>query len=182
MIASTTFNGLESTITLRVDPDKMTGVVNGCLWFGCTDGKPEFISRLNPLPAAKDDDQVLPFFDGGSSHKILDFHPPSFSPTFEIQHLCGYDYTPAKYEAEAAKLERYGFHCLRSRRGSDGKYWEVWRLLGYWSAEGDLKPFCETIQKLSDKEKIKKVVHWLCQNCSFGSLDVTCQRAAMVIE
>lgn len=176
-------NGV-GTITLEVDPDQMTGVVNGCLWFGVTDGKPQFLSRLNPIPDPIDDAEMLPFSGCGQLLKIVNFSTKTpWSPTFDIQHLCGYNYTPANYKSEASKLESLGFFPMRSKRGRDGKYWEVWRLMGYWSAEGALKKFIGQLdQNMGDEAKLETVVHWLCGNCSFGTLDVTAQRAAMCLD
>lgn len=171
-------------ITLAVDPDLMTGVVNGCAWFGVNDGKPVFLSRLNDLPASADDEQILPFWNGGVCRKVFDVDERNvFSPSFQLSSLCGYYWTPEKYALESAKVESYGFFCMRSKRGTDGKYWEVWRLLGYWSARGALKEYIDDAHAGVTNEQIKleKVCKWLCRNCSFGSLDVTVQRAAMCI-
>ena len=49
------------------------------------------------------------------------------------QHICGYG---GNYEERARRLENAGFSCLRSRRGKDGKYWEIWYLPGLWAYEG----------------------------------------------
>jgi hypothetical protein len=61
------------------------------------------------------------------------------SPSILIQHLCGYGRTLERYKIQAARLESYGFACLRSRRGPDGKFWEIWYLPGVRFAHGGLE-------------------------------------------
>lgn len=179
-----TRHGDKPEVTVAVDPDKMCGVVAEQYWFGVDDGKPVFLSRFSPLPNVNDDEQILPFWSGGSSYKFTDFHREPLSPHFDIQHLCGYNYTPEKALKEAARLESYGFFCMRSKRGNDGRYWEVWRLNGYWAAKGELEVLVESdaFRNMSENDKMNTVSQWLCRNCSFGTLDVSCQRAAMVID
>jgi hypothetical protein len=104
--------------------------------------------------------------------------PKYSSPAFIVKYLCGYNNTP--YEYEARKLQSYGFECLRSRRGHDGRFWEIWYLAGYHFAKGELKS--EMAQKSDDAEQISVAINFLCRNVSFGTLDVCYQRAAMVID
>jgi len=61
-----------------------------------------------------------------------EFHDPSIY----VQHIAGYH---GDYRKSANLMESVGFECLRSRRGKDGKYWEMWYLPGAWAATGDLK-------------------------------------------
>lgn len=134
------------------------------------------------------------------------------SPGIIISHLCGYNYTPENYKKTAEILERWGFECLRSRRSSEGRYWEQWVLPGLWAAKNELKeivdatddpfykpkksgewnPWKERQRKnrqqrdkkgnITNKQKLRNVLRYLSENVQFGSLDVTVQRMAMVIE
>lgn len=112
------------------------------------------------------------------------------SPHFCIQHLCGYGYTVEAYRVHAQNLMNCGFECLRSRRGNDGKFWELWYLPGTWCAKGPLKEAIDSQPKpgadepYTDQWKTTTefVVGWLCHNVSFGTLDVAVQRAAMVVD
>lgn len=118
------------------------------------------------------------------------------SPSYMMKHLCGYNYTVENYRAQVLKLQDWGFEVLRSRRGPDGKFWEVWYLPGVWSAQGELKDeFAAWKQRrlltpknqggvgqIHWKEESDFVVHWLCRHASFGQLDVVVQRAAMTMD
>ena len=53
-----------------------------------------------------------------------------------VQHLSGYG---DKYDQKVKVFEEAGFCCLRSRRGDDGQYWEIWYLSGAWAAKGPIK-------------------------------------------
>jgi hypothetical protein len=100
------------------------------------------------------------------------------SPSFMISHLCGHYYTKEGYKREADKLESYGFSCMRSRRGENGRFWENWYLPGVWCAKGDL---AEKLKPIKDSnEKTQEAIRFLMRNVSFGSMDMTQQRAAMV--
>lgn len=99
------------------------------------------------------------------------------SPSFIIQSLCGYNDTP--YETEARKLQDFGFECLRSRRGADGHFWEIWYLPGLWYAKGPLK---ELYLPEGTVKSINKAIDFLCRYVSFGTLHVCYQRAAMIID
>ena len=125
---------------------------------------------------------------------IIDFDPERkgiYSPAFMVSHLCGYNYSEEGYRRNAGLLESYGFSCMRSQRGEDGKFWETWYLPGAWAAEGELKIAVlrqgaqsthERGSLARQQEETSNVVSFLCANVSFGSLDVTAQRAAMTME
>lgn len=65
------------------------------------------------------------------------------------------------YSVRAKKLEDGGFVCLRSRRGSDGKYHEVWYLPSCTSAEGELKG-----------KTTEEIVDWVMRYVGAGSISV----------
>lgn len=89
-----------------------------------------------------------------------------------VEHLCGYDYTPENYAREAAKMAEFGFVCMRSPRGSDGRYWEAWFLPGLWAAEGRLK----------NAKDIPAAINLLIQNVRPGSISAVRQRCALTID
>ncbi len=155
------------------------------------DGGLESVPSFEELPEAKPDEGMLPywpraedvttqevmFFPGDEKERVGGFSSPSIS----IQSLCGYNYSKENYEREKLKLESFGFSQMRSKRGDDGGYWEMWYLCGLFSAKGGLKEYLEK-EKKSDKKELDLAISFLCKNVSFGTLDVSVQRAAMVID
>lgn len=134
------------------------------------------------------------------------------SPGIVISHLCGYNWTEENYRKEARKLEHWGFDCLRSRRREDGRYREQWVLPALWQAKNELKeivdakrdPFAPTEWErqtypsyyrrrkrrmlknkngeLTNLQKLRNAVEFLRRNVEFGTLDITVQRLAMVLD
>ncbi len=172
--------------------EKIQSMVNGNAWLKVVEGRIETCPTRQPLPSPAEDTEMIPFW----RHPLPEEKPvqmklfkspygseldwPPFSPSIIISHLCGYYYTPEKYIQQAKQLESFGFECLRSRRGEDGKYWETWLLPSFWMAKGDLKEHLDAIK--DEKEKLDKAVSFLCRHASFGTLDVMVQRAAMTID
>lgn len=183
--------------------DQLVAAIRGLSWFKVEGGRLKVVPCHLPLPDPVHDEQMLPFW------RRLEHHQPQceffarvfedmsddaiYSPHFIIQHLCGYDYTPENYVREAEKLASYGFTQLRSKRGEDGGYWELWYLPGVWSAKGDLKEVVDGITvkaktwedpsgKRKDKECFKAVLEFLRRNASFGTLDVSIQKLCQVID
>ena len=76
-----------------------------------------------------------------------------------LQSIQGYAGQEA-YIARAKRLAEAGFTCLRSRRGDDGKYWEMWYLPYPCGGRGPIKDM-----KTSDE--IKK---WVFKNISPGNV------------
>jgi len=151
-----------------------------------------------PAPAPEDDPLIPPKWQlsdkagvgdpktGAGIPKLREFVEPGegwHCPSFYMTSLCGYNYTPELYKATAQRLQTYGFECLRSRRGPDGRYWEVWYLAGDWAARGDLKKFLTEKKFKSEQwqEMTRAVCEWLAHRVSFGSLNVDVQRMAMAV-
>ncbi len=86
------------------------------------------------------------------------------------------------YGPAAQRLIDAGFECMRSRRGRDGHYWELWFLPSSTFARGTLK---EAIGKLKSEQpklwldECRVVIDWLISNVDFGSAEVVVQRAAL---
>ena len=165
--------------------DKMVAAcTSGVYFIQVKDGKLVAIPTLEDLPKPAEDKKMLPFWRKPAEiiyPEVYDEFEHSkekgFSPSITIQHLCGYNYTKEGYTAEAKKLESYGFECLRSRRGPDAKYWEIWLLPGLWGAKGEFKKNVECGK--SDEDKLKIALEFLRHKTSFGTLDVSSQRLAM---
>ncbi len=146
------------------------------------DGRLQSQSRWEPLPAPAQDETMMPFWQpmipGSAQTELQGIEMPlGAQASLVIEHVCGYHYTPENYRSEVEKLKGFGFECLRSRRGPDARFWEIWRLAGLWSAQGQLKDALAGIN--NPKEQVDEAIRFLCRNASFGSLDVCWQRAAM---
>ena len=170
------------------EKERLEGMMQGMWWVSCSGGNLRFSSALEELPPPARDESMMPFwrrFNSEGCGVQMEFAHfgqlrERSSPSIEIQHLCGYNFTPEGYAEQAALLESYGFECLRSRRGEDGKFWEVWRLCGLWGAKGKLK---DALSRLTDeKKKLDAAVSFLCSNASFGALDLTVQQCALQLE
>lgn len=153
------------------------------------DGRLESVNRHDPLPKVTDE-RMLPFWrkatpDEEAQLKMFDMDAMKdrgelYYPGFMISSLCGYNYTKDGYKQEAEKLQSYGFQCLRSQRGEGARYWEVWYLPSVFSAKGTL---ADRIKQIKDpNEQTQEAIRFLMRNVSFGSMDMTQQRAAMVID
>lgn len=163
----------------------LEAMVSGHTWCLSVNGRLETRSRWEPLPAPAEDESMMPFWQPSTSgHTQLELRgvelPSGIHASIMIQNLCGYRYSPENYRTESEKLEAFGFQCLRSRRGENGRFWEMWYLPGTWSARGELALAIQDIK--DDQIRIDTAVKFLCRKVSFGSLDVSWQRAAMVID
>lgn len=154
-------------------------------------GRLETIRRKELVPRPAEDEEMLPFWRRQKpvAVQLELFRTESFehySPSIIISSLCGYNYTPEFYKKTAEQLESYGFECMRSRRGNDGKFGEIWVLSGPWAAKGELGEVVRKNQsrksKKKKKDELKIVIRFLCNKVSFGSLDVMIQKAAMVTD
>lgn len=168
--------------------DKLrASLLSGAYYAKGENGRIVFVPTYEKLPDPIKDEKMLPFWREHEGEKVYQaemfeaMHSKEsvYSPSITIRSLCGYHYTPAFYKEIAEKLESYGFEVLRSQRGDDFRYTELWILSGLWAAKGDLK---EVIKNFKGEEQLKKTLKFLRRNVSFGSLDVSTQRMAMVME
>lgn len=174
--------------------ERFRGFIHGQNWMSVRGGRLVFRGIFAPLPDPVEDKDMLPFWnkEDTSAHmmqqEIFDQERMifPFAAHIVIQHLCGYEYTPENYKKEAEKLSRYGFAQMRSRRGNDGQFWEIWFLPGTWAAQEELKDAIKLAEiKITDhkeKEKVvlEAVIEFLRRNVKFGSLEVSIQKLAMV--
>lgn len=119
--------------------EKMEGMCGGGYWAkGDGKGRLSFFPGWQPAPNPVKDKEMLPFWrkprdrEWATTIEFIELEQLSdlHSSSIIVQHLCGYDYSVEGYQHNAQVLESFGFECLRSRRGNDGKYWELWFLPG----------------------------------------------------
>lgn len=83
-------------------------------------------------------------------------------------------------------LESFGFVCMRSPRGDDGRYWEQWVLHGLWQAKGQLGDWYQR-WRADNKDASDFGPKWFecaeeackfinSQGVRYGSLDIVIQR------
>ena len=113
------------------------------------------------------------------SHVVLDPTASLDQASIIIQSVCGYHYTPERYKTETSKLERYGFECLRSKAGEDGKYWEMWFLPSALCAKNELKA---AVDGKFMKEAVDAAVRFLMNNVLFGTIEASGQRWGMAVD
>lgn len=172
------------------EADQLEGIVNGTHWVKCEEGRLISKSVFEDLPSPMEDPIIGPHWekepDGKAKYAIHGVSGGSaseadyYSASFIIQNLCGHYYTEAGYIQAATRLTDYGFICLRSQRTLDGRYHEIWFLPDLLSARGDLKRVVELAEQRwkSESRRVKAIRRFLCRNVSFGTLDMTCERAA----
>ncbi len=207
-------NGDSGSITIsgtRDEIDQVRAMLTGASRLVMTDEGPQSIPVYLPVPDAVEDPMIPPKWaikmppvgkatladlaraEGAVKPPMKvreDLQPNEgwHMPAFIVKHLVAYNSAVTTYKAEARKLYFWGFECLRSRRGADGKFWELWYLPGTFAAKGELADVVKKAEQQTKDEPARwlavsrAVIDFLCKNCHFGCADVTVQRAAMVIE
>lgn len=177
------FTGLTELETERAE-----GMLHGQWWMSGKDGRVVFLPAREGSPTPTDD-TMLPEWrmarpDAEAAvmqMELLDTEQKwdGQSASIIVQHLCGYNYSVEGYIRNAEALEHCGFTCLRSRRGDNGRFWEIWFLPGLWAATGPLR---EAIRRLPKDEQMDAALKFIPKNVSFGTLDIAVQRMALVID
>lgn len=154
----------------------------GYKWVKVKNGELEAVSAFEETPTPEEDPVITPHWPNDKvvqkniqKEIICSRSWPPFSPSFYISHLCGYNYTPEDYKKQVKVLESFGFKCMRSRRGRNGRYWEIWYLPGLICAKGKLKEEVRRLENKKDKEikeeidKIKQEIEqkssYFCKAC-----------------
>ncbi|MEX1027291.1 MAG: hypothetical protein WD049_04690 [Candidatus Paceibacterota bacterium] len=170
--------------------DDIQAALHGVCWVRSKNGRLTRSDLADP-PREPYDTDMHPYWrpatEGELSNGPLMFDikgtlPKHSSPSFLIQSLCGYGYTPDRYVKASQTLESFGFECMRSRRGRDGHYWEIWYLPGLYAARGKLREYLiehDIPDSTADKETLRDIARFLFHHAPFGSLDITTQRLAM---
>lgn len=168
------------------DQDLVLGALHaGSHWIRVKNGVLETHPSWEEPPDPIKDEEMHPFWrrpaENEGQLQLIEIEPPDKRDihSIYIQHLCPFDYSAEGYQMNAELLDSYGFNCLRSRRGKDGRFWEVWLLPGLWAAKGDLR---DRVGSHQDKTALKWALVFLGQNVSFGTLDVSVQRLAAIVE
>lgn len=170
----------------------LMGMLRGMNWCTTESGRLKEAPRFKPLPGPADDLEMMPYwrrseFPLDGRLQVSTYDPERFKNNYgagiHLSSLCGHYFTPENYNRESGKLISWGFQCMRSRRGTDGGYWETWYLSGTHAAKGELENVVKAVKmkKLNDSNRaeLDAVVAYLCQHVSFGSMDIVVQRAAM---
>ncbi len=134
----------------------------GCAWIRMNMGSMETCPAFETYPEAKPNPE-LPFFGDGA----FDFHYIDTvfrkelrnNPSFFVQGLAPYG--SGSYDKAAKQLTEAGFELLRSKRGRDGKRWEVWYLPGEWSAKGPI-----------EGKKTRQILSWLMNSVRPGGISL----------
>ena len=179
----------KSNITLegtKEEIDIIRAMLVGKHWVSVRGEKVETVDVFKALPPPEDDPMIPPKWqtEFGSL-------PDRFAPDLQDQipeESRGGTWTSASFymshliypKRDIPKVQDWGFECLRSRRGDDGKFWEVWYLPGMWAAKGEMKKHLETLPKdMAWEKRTETTCHWIAQRVIFGSLNVVVQRMAL---
>lgn len=88
-----------------------------------------------------------------------------------VHGLFGYGCDQLEQTRRVALIRDVGFEQMRSPRGEDGKYWEVWYLAGAWAAQGRLK-----------NAKLETIINFVAREIMPGSLDLVRQHMALTVD
>lgn len=163
----------------------MAAMTAGAYYIKVKNGRLEAIPIWEKLPSPIEDDAMLPFWRKAKPEEMAQtelFDEMTMtqeridSPAISIQSLCGYYYSKEAYKLNAEKLTSYGFECLRSQRGIDAKFWEVWYLSALCTAQGELGDILKIAK--DEKKKLEIALEFLRKKISFGSLNISVQKMA----
>lgn len=188
--------GLEIVGLTQREADQLESMVRGLSWVGISNERLVSISRHEPLPNPVADVSMAPFWSGVPMSTQCELVPKEHEPfsarSLDYAHytIMGVGAATGDYQLNSEKLLTFGFKQMRSRRGRDGGYWELWYLPGVWAAEGSLKTAVDeakankvTWSDPNGEAAYKKchaaVLEFLRTNVDFGSLEVSIQRYAL---
>ncbi len=171
--------------------DRIEGVLRGHWYMTGQKDQLSFLPTHKPMPSPVEDPELAPFWQREHLRpwqQDLPFPEVAFeklpgwsSPHITIQSLCGYYYTVANYALAASRLESYGFQCLRSRPGDDGRHTEIWYLPGLWAAKGELAEHIGEEKWSHSSKLLRKALDFISCHVLFGTLDVSIQKMAMPV-
>ncbi len=187
------YGGMPRTVQFsnlsKEELDKLPATILSGAYYDKGDGKGRisFFPVYDDLPDPIKDKEMLPFWrpvrNPGTQGQLFSEFAHStetgYSPSITITSLCGYNYSPENYQAQAENLKSWGFEQLRSQRGDDFRFSEIWYLRALFSAKGALSGIIKYVEK--DDVKLKVALEFLKKNASFGSLDVSTQRLAAIV-
>jgi hypothetical protein len=178
------------------DPEvaALEGALLGANWVRVKDGRLQFAHAHEKAPPPEPDKDIGPYWTakysvrGQKKVRRFRFDDPGFLEAgLHLGHVGAGASGEGAYQANADKLESYGFECLRSRRGNDGRFWEIWYLPSLFFAEGELAEAIAKVKPEGDtwgdasfqRRRMKMAIEFLCRNVNFGTLDAFVQRAAL---
>jgi len=129
---------------------------------------PEVLDDDAISPYFKHIKQIISYFANTSIRRLAKTHDHPNDPSYFVQHITGYG---GDYKERKVSMEAVGFECLRSRRGKDGKYWEIWYLPGVWAATGEL-----------EGKAHKEIMAYLCQVVNPGQITVSGERWGLGVD
>lgn len=169
----------------RTEVKTMQAAFLGHKWITVKNGRLRSAPMHERPPTPTKDPKIVDFWppvSRGRSVKQMSLEGESLEHHFPAIYISGVGAGGDDYEWAAKKLEAVGFECLRSRRGKDGKFWEVWYLCGISCAKGELQEAVELVDRRDTAKRMKAAVDWLCRNTHFGSCDIAVQKAALVLD
>lgn len=132
---SETHNGEKSSITIEGTKEEtqiLARSLVGTTWFSVHEGKAVGESCFRPLPRKKPDPLLFQHFTEGDVYlRVVHQKKTENDCAYFVQHIAGYE--PDSYEKKSESMQAAGFDVLRSKRGKDGLYWEIWYLPGSWA-------------------------------------------------
>lgn len=173
----------------------------GANWVRIHDGRLAVAHAYEQSPELENDPECGPFFatygpqskqQTSRNIKKIKFRDPEFAePGIHISALGAGQRHKDAYESNVLRLESWGFECLRSRRGENGKFWEIWYLPSLLFAEGELAKAIAEVKSTKannwgdveyHNNRLEAAIRFLCKNANFGSLDAFIQRAALTYD
>lgn len=156
------------------------GAINGSKWIRFVDDQLEVCDAF--IPPEEPDPMIPPKRYHAKGNFIrFDIDEDRFQASKDGHHFPSFFLTGvgagAKDLDEArGQVQCAGFEYMRSRRGEDNKFWEVWYLPGLYQADNKFK---EALDEVPQSAKLETAITWIINNLRFGSLEVTVQRAAL---
>jgi hypothetical protein len=165
------------------DFEKVMGSIEcGAHWIRVKDRRLEAIAFHAELPKPADDVELRPFWPDpkvskqGRQLKLFDDgekHDYSYA-SITLDAFCPFNRDTDFYARAAEQAESYGFVCLRSRRGKDGRFWEIWYLPSLSSAQGNLADHIAKVK--NPKQKMEKALFYIMDMLPVGAVTASGQR------
>lgn len=180
--------GPRGEIVLRGLTPPELEAIEGCLigtsYIRCIDGRLWAYDVYEALPSPEADSLIGPHWGATGEPKLWGGLPDGegwHSPGLIITALgagCGDSRSRRQRNIEIAT--EFGFQCLRSQRGRDGKYWEQWVLHFLDAARGRLREHLDALPKEDTwDQRANAAARFVAEHVAFGSLDITIQRWAL---